>query len=138
MLQGVFYLDGFYDVLLGGQPAGKVQIESYGLYYRITCRCQIPENMIYRLYAVTEGKRENLGVVAPEGDGYCLIRKIPAKRLEKCTGFILSARSEADTGKFVPIYPEEPFSYIMHLETAFLDIRNGQVGACWKQNPGAE
>ena len=31
-------------------------------------------------------------------------------------------------GKFVPVYPEEPFAYMSRLKGAFLEIRNGQMG----------
>ena len=131
-------MEGCYEVLLGDKPAGKLRIIREGLYYRLTCRCIVPEDTVYRLYSVVDNRRENLGVVVPDADGFFLEKKIPVKRLEHCTGFILSSRSADETGKFVPIYPEEPFSYIVHLESAFLEVRNGQAGAYWKQQPGAE
>lgn len=131
-------MEGYHEVYLGDKPAGKLRIERDGLYYRIVCHCYVPEDTVYRLFAVMDSHRENLGVVVPEGDGYFLERKIPVKRLNHDAVFSLSARSVQDTDKFVPIYPEEPFSYIVHLENAFLDVRGGQIGACWKQKPGAE
>ena len=137
MLQGVFSLVGSYAVYLGDKTAGKLQIEKEGLYYRLTCRCVVPDDLVYRLFAVTDQRRENLGVVLPENGGYVLQRKIPAKRLQPGCRFLLSARGETNTGTFVPVYPEEPFSYISRLETAFLEVRNGQTGLCWKENPGA-
>ena len=137
MLQGVFSLEGSYAVYLEDKAAGKLQIEKEGLYYRLTCRCVVPDDLVYRLFAVTDQGRENLGVVLPENGGYVLQRKIPAKRLQPGCRFLLSARGEENTGKFVPVYPEEPFTYITQLETAFLEVRNGQTGLRWKENPGA-
>ena len=131
-------MEGSYGVYLGDTQVGKLQIIQEGLYYRLICRCQVPENMVYRLFAVTESGRENLGVVVPEGDGCVLQRKIPATRLQKGSRFLLSARGEEECGKFVPVYPEEPFSYIAQLGNAFLEVRNGQPGLCWKDKPGAE
>ena len=31
-------------------------------------------------------------------------------------------------GKFVPIFPEEPFAYLERLEDAYLEKRNGYLG----------
>ena len=137
MLQGVFGLVGCYEVFLGDKPAGKLQITREGLYYRLTCHCQVPKDMIYRLFAVSDTGRENLGVVVPEADGYILEKRIPVKKLQKSTCFLLSPRTEKEAGKFVPVYPEEPFSYISQLETAFLEVRSDQPGICWKKEPGA-
>ena len=138
MLQGGVFLEGYYEVFLGDRPAGKLHIEKNGLYYSLTYRCHVPKDTVYRLFALKGSRRENLGVVVPEEEGCVLCRKVPVKKLMDCTGFILSSRSGEDTGKFVPIYPEEPFSYIVHLEKAFLDVRNGQIGAYWPQKNGAE
>ena len=30
--------------------------------------------------------------------------------------------------KYVPVYPEEPFSYMSRLKDAYLERRNGQLG----------
>ena len=128
---------GSHEVYLEDRIAGKLQIEKEGLYYRLLCRCVVPDDMVYRLFAVTDKGKENLGVVVPEDGGYVLRRKIPAKRLQPGSRFLLSVRVEAAGEKFVPVYPEEPFTYITQLETAFLEIRNGQTGLCWKENPGA-
>ena len=40
----------------------------------------------------------------------------------------LAAIAAEEQGKFIPIYPEEPFAYITRLKTAFLVRQNGQVG----------
>ena len=131
-------MEGYYEVYLGNDPAGKVQIQKQGLYYRIICRCIVPKDMVYRLYAVSNQERKNLGVVIPEGDGYILERRIPVKQLSGYTRFMLSARSEMDTGKFIPIYPEEPFSYIVQLENAFLEIQDSQLGVWVREKTGAD
>ena len=130
-------MDGSFEVYLGDKPAGKLQIRREGLYYRLLCRCQVPDEMVYRLFAVSDGERVNLGVVIPEGDGFTLERRIPAKQLHSGSRFVLSARSGREEGRFVPVYPEEPFTYISQLETAFLEVRGSQIGVCWKKEPGA-
>ena len=127
-----------YEVMLGKQPVGKVQVISQGLYCRIICRCQIPGDQIYRLYVVCGSHRENLGVPVPEGDGFLLDRKVPAKRLG--TGpysFVLSCGAGVPQGTFIPICPEEPFLYIDRLNHAFLESRQGKVGIRTEIDPEA-
>ena len=31
-------------------------------------------------------------------------------------------------GKFVPVYPDEPFAYMSKLKDAYLEVREGQPG----------
>ena len=153
----MLYLEGTFEVCLGSNPAGKVQITRQGLYCRVVCRCHVPLEAVYRLYGVSEKGQENLGVVMPEGDGFLLDRRLPAKRLEGCTRFMLWDGSEPEpeavqeedaeemaeekleeeqAGVFVPIRPEEPFSYLQQLASACLEEQNGQIGAHIQENPG--
>ena len=147
-----------YEVYLENHIAGKVQLTKQGLYYRVLCHCSLPQNVVYRLYGICGEMQENIGVLMPDGDGFLLDRKIPAKRLTGCTKFLLSDGSEpekevtaepesepeaeitddtgSDTGTFVPIHPEEPFAYLHKLESAFYEEQNGQIGARIQENPG--
>lgn len=134
----MLYLVGSYVVYLGDKPAGKLNIAREGLYYSLVCHCQVPEDAVYRLYAVTGKVRENLGVVIPEADGCALVKKIAVKKLQNDSYFVLSAGSPQEAGSFIPICPEEPFSYIAHLESAFLEVRGGQTGVILKKKSGAE
>lgn len=120
-----------YEVSFGGKPVGRVQVSRQGLYYRFCCRCRVSGDVVCRLYAQCGDNKENLGVVVPMGDGFGLDTKIPVKRLGEGTmEFRLVPKSEKNPeGKFVPIYPEEPFSYIERLQDAFLAVQNGQTGA---------
>ena len=138
MLQGVLFLEGCYEVHYDGTATGKVQMIRQGLYYRIICRCCLPDHLVCRLYAVWENGRENLGVVVPEGDGFVLDRKIPAKKLsENGLHFILSTGYNKANGKLVKVCPEEPFLYIDRLKNAFLDTENGKISIRIEENPEA-
>ena len=131
-------MEGIYEVYLGNEMAGKVQILRQGLYCRVICRCRISGEQIYRLFAVCGGRRESLGVVVPEGDGFLLDKMIPAKRLgEGPLRFLLSAGAGELAGKFIPISPEEPFLYIERLKSAFLESENGKIGIRIQENPEA-
>ena len=119
-----------YEVFFGKDKAGKVQVLREGLYYRFFCRCQLSGDVVCRLLVRCGEKQENLGVVVPMGDGFGLEKKVPVKHLgEENMEFFLMPKCDHIGGEFVPIYPEEPFSYIARLKDAFLARQNGQMGA---------
>ena len=131
-------MEGFYEVMLNNAVAGKVQIDREGLYYKIQCRCVVPGDVVYRLQAIWDQGGENIGVVVPDGDGFVLNRRIPVKYLPDDAVFQLSASVDERKGKFVPISPEEPFSYIDQLENAFLEIQDGKIGVRLEKDSGAD
>lgn len=122
-------MEGNYSVIFGKDLCGKVQIQRQGLYYRFICRCRISGDILCRLRVTCGGKQEDLGIVVPMEDGFGLDRKIPVKRIGAgIPEFRLYPSKEPLTGTFVPIFPEEPFSYIARLKSAYLIYRNGQAG----------
>ncbi len=122
-------LEEAYPVFFGHENVGKVQVLRQGLYYRFRCRCRMTGDVVCRLTVVCGDKRENLGVVVPDGDGFSLDKKYPVKHVgEGEMAFFLVPRHDQVQGKFVPIYPEEPFAYIARLKDGFLAHQNGQVG----------
>lgn len=128
-------MEGVFEVRQGSRVAGKIQVIPQGLYVRIICRCRIEGQQVYRLFAVSGNHRENLGVPVPEGDGFLLDKRIPAKRLGDGVRFVLSAGAGALKGEFVPICPEEPFLYIDRLKSAFLETQQGKVGIRIEETP---
>lgn len=123
-----------YGVYLGNEMAGKAQVRREGLYYCFTCRCQLSGDVVCRLYVACGDKRENLGVVVPMDDGFGLNTRIPVKRLgEGEMVFTLLPKYDIPEETFVPVYPEEPFSYIERLKNAFLARKKGQVGVSFRE-----
>ena len=115
-----------------------MQIQRQGLYLRLICRCAIPSDQVYRLYGVFASKRENMGVLVPEGDSFSLDRRIPAKRFgEETPRFEVSSGQQVLPGEFIPICPEEPFFYIDRLKNAFLQKENGKIGIRTEKHPEA-
>lgn len=122
-------MNGTYPVYLGGETVGKAEIERQGLYLRISCRCRFSGAVIYKLLLRCGSGEENLGVLVPEGDGFCLSTRIPVKRLgEGEPSFRAVPRHTGAAGRFVPVYPDEPFAYLTELKNAYLEIRGGQMG----------
>jgi len=125
-------LEKQYAVHISGQQVGKVQVCRQGLYYHFLCRCQLPHGEPYRLKVSCGGRQENLGILIPIGDGFGLDTKIAAKHIgDGMMAFTLLPHKESKehiSGKFIPISPEEPFSYICRIRESFLTIKNGQKG----------
>ncbi len=122
-------MEGNYAVRLGTDRIGKVNVQRKGLYYQFACRCRLSGTGVFRLRISCGGKQEDLGILVPIEDGFGLDTKIPAKRLgEGEPEFTLIPKHEMRQGKFIPIYPEEPFAYISKLKQAFLIRKNGQMG----------
>ena len=122
-------MDGIYDIYMGGETVGKATVVRQGLYYLFSCRCRITGEVICRVSVTCGSRTENLGVLVPTGSEFGLEKRVAVKKLGRGVLCLRAApKHTADTGKFVPVYPEEPFSYIKRLQNAFLEIRNGELG----------
>ena len=130
---------GKFDVHLGDKVTGDVHVERQGLYYYFRCRCTLPGKGMYRLTVSSDGKREDLGGCVPMEGRFGVEKKIPCKRLGEGTPefrLVVKGESGVSPGKFIPVYPEEPFAYIRKLENAFLVHRDGQVGIMIQEKDG--
>ena len=122
-------MENTYNVRYGHDTVGKVQVIRQGLYYRFICTCQLEGDVVCRLGVRCGDKNESLGVVVPVEQGFGLDRKIPVKNLgEGKMDFYLVPKHDKLCGEFIPIYPEEPFSYIERLKDTFLSYQNGKPG----------
>ena len=106
---------------------GRTVIQRQGLYYRFDCRCNPKKAQVYRLMINQGGRQMSLGIPAPSSDGYWLVSKKPIKEFTSETPeFRLAPKLQ--TVNFIPIYPDEPFSYLDRLHNAYMEIRNGVTG----------
>lgn len=120
---------GSYEIKQGTRSIGTVRVEKQGLYYRFSCRCQLTGEVMHRLVVTTDSGRVDLGVCVPMDGMFGVEKRIPCKRVgEGRPEFQLMPKHEGMQGKFVPIYPEEPFAYMAKLKDAFLATQNGQLG----------
>lgn len=128
-------MEGNHALRFGGQAVGKVQVIREGLYYRFCCRCRLTGDVVCKVVADCGGRRESLGILAPEGDGFSLTTRVPVKRFgEGKPEFQVMPNRPVISEEFIPIYPEEPFSYIERLKDAYLARQGGQVGAVIREN----
>ena len=123
-------MEGDYAVKLGDRVIGSATVERRGLYYHFRCRCGLTGDVMCRLVASCGGQDTDLGVLVPTEGGFGLDTKLPAKRLGVgVLAFRVEPKRSARSGVFVPIRPEEPFSYLSQLSSAYLAVRDGQIGA---------
>ena len=126
-------MDGIYDVILDGQPVGKMEVGREGLYYRFRCFCKLSHESVCNV----QWGDVPIGILIPVGNGFGLETKLPAKRFtKKEETFRVIPNRVVLEGKFVPICPEEPFAYLERLKEAYLVHRNGQVGIVIQEKAG--
>lgn len=122
-------MEGNYSVTFGQTQVGRVRVRRQGLYYQFICRCQLSGDVVCRLTVRCGGKQESLGILVPSQEGFGLDTKVSVKRIgEGEMEFYLMPSREHAVGTFVPLSPEEPFSYIARLKDAYFERRYGQAG----------
>ena len=120
---------GAYQIFRGVEPVGTVQVEKQGLYYQFSCRCTLRGATMQRIMVACGERKVDLGICVPMGDVFGIDRRVPCKQLgEGKPEFFLIPRVGRAGGKFVPVYPEEPFAYMAKLKDAYLEVRCGQAG----------
>ena len=120
---------GVFEIKEGASLVGKAKVELQGLYYHISCRCTMKEKSMYRLIVICGERQEDLGTLIPMDGKFGIEKRIPVKRLgEGKPEFFLMTKGSNREGKFISVYPEEPFSYMSRLKDAYLERRNGQLG----------
>ena len=84
---------------------------------------------MYKIILKCGDTQEDLGILVPQNGAFCLTKQLPVKRLTGDTiSFSAVPRHQTLEGKFVPLSPETPFSYLTKLENAYLARQNGQIG----------
>ena len=122
-------MEGIYDVYQADAKIGKMYVDRQGLYYRFRCRCSLTGKVIYRIVAKCGNISENLGILVPGEGDFILDTRLPAKRFPAGTfSFHALPRHSALQDRFIPIHPQEPFSYLSRLKNARLEKRSGQTG----------
>ena len=124
-----------YCVFLDGKDVGKVQLEKFGLYYRIRCRCPVVSGSMYNLFVSPGKEHRRLGVCIPK-DGYlCLETKVPIKVLgNEELRFYLQRRNQENIELFIPVVQGERFPLLEKLENAYMTEQNGIMGIAFKSS----
>ena len=137
LLHGGIFMNMTYDVMFCGKTVGNVHLVKQGLYYHLQCSCSMISREIYRLQVQCGQERIRCGILIPENNRFVLETKIPAKKLygddlefwleniSSCGNVTSHLKGEF---KYIPIYPDEPFTYLTKLKHAYFEKRNAQGG----------
>lgn len=118
-----------FPVFYGSKQCGSARLVQIGLYYKITCKCEIPEVILCKIELETNGKTMDLGTCIREGSHYCVETKIPTKYIEKNDiSFYLRAKETEKKPEFVPVETDTPFPHLDRLHFARMAHHNGKSG----------
>lgn len=104
-----------YDVLYNNKVVGNVVTKNEGLYVDFACKCDLPLNAIYRLYAIYGDVKMKLGVCMPEGAIHVLSKKLPRVYLLDCVPTFYIESDKEDALHYYSIKSELPFDHIYAL-----------------------
>ena len=118
-----------YDIYLDAEAVGKARVTQEGLYYRFTCTCDLKSRQIHRIILLRKGEEMDLGICTPQGERYCLSKRIPAKKLQEGDWkFLIKTNDQKNNGLFCEVKSAMPFAYICNLNTARFEKRDGVPG----------
>lgn len=119
--EGVYILN---EIILNGEQIGYAKVEIEGLYYKILCICTFPDQNVYRVVVGDGESVLKLGICVPDDDKFILSTKVPVKYLK---GKKMRFWVESNTSSCIPVSANKPFAQLDKLETARLQISNGQA-----------
>jgi len=129
----------FYDVYLNDRRIGQVSVSRQGLYYIFACIATLPQEGSYRLWAETNDKRVDLGILVPGHGCFELAKRVPVKQFTTDQiSFVLRKNEDNSVENWVQIDPGVPFPYIRLLENAQLKYCDGKPGAILKSSTTEE
>lgn len=116
-------MNQIFHVTLGDTVVGRVQAKKQGLYLHLECRVTPAEPGKYRLVALCQDQRIDLGLCVPREGGFELSTRIPIKRFPTGnTYFLLTSSKQVLTDAHIPIRSDESFPYLHRLEKSHLEL----------------
>ena len=132
---GGVILNNYADVHLDHKTVGTANIKRNGLYYQIHCRCNVPDDRVYRLMAKCDGRSVDLGVCVPFEDGFGVDTMVSVKKIgTDSISFYLTDRKESSDEKFIQIKEGEPFDGTEHLMNSRFEMRGNAPGLVIKMD----
>lgn len=117
------------DILLGSDVIGTAKVNREGLYYKFCCKCFLSGEVVFKIVAECDNKKANLGICVPKDGAFGLEKRIPVKQLGEGCIAIRAVPNHGDlTGEFVPLRPEEPFTYLERLQKCHIERRGNVLG----------
>ncbi len=119
-----------YPVYMSKTTVGSVTVEEKGLYYSFRGSCVLPKERIYALWVQNGSEEIKLGICVPEGTGFQIDTKLPAKRFlnKEFRFFVLEHNSGPQ--EFHPVCHDGTFSQLDQLKRACFKTIDGKTGIC--------
>ena len=114
------------NIYLDGNVVGIAKISEEGLYYRIECTCDLPQNTIFKVYAVTSCETLNIGVCTPCGEKLRTVRKIPVSRWGTAAPQFYVVPKDKSACEIIKLLPNEPVECVEDLRNCTLMWENGK------------
>ena len=115
-----------YVILFESRQIGTAQVEICGLYFYITCRCDLPKGSRCRITAQGTGEKVDLGLCVPCDKRFGLSKRVPCRQLQGA--LVFRAESEKSEQEFIPVHPERECLCLSRLRNARFAVANGQLG----------
>ena len=123
-----------FEVKLNGNVVGSAEILERGLYYQISCRCNLPAGKLYRLQIVCERGGVDLGICVPFDDGFGVNKTIAAKKVDIDTiSFYLTTNVEGSDALFVPLDMRKPVDNLENIMQAKFAWRDKEAGLLFEK-----
>ena len=117
-----------YDIYFENKPIGIACVESVGLYTQFQCRCSFRNEGSYRIIAQYGAVQIDLGLCIPANNMFVTNAKIATKKLNGSPPYFFALDIKQNNVTFVPVDPQENFSFIEKLSGAKFHIKNGIKG----------
>lgn len=113
-----------YSVMQDEQCIGIVKIDTVGLYYRISCVCDIRNDFCY-LFAKTDTQELQLGLMVPSSEGLTYHGLVSQKKLSGALkGFLVKSRGELQSF-IIPLEENKMFPDLKNIKVARLHRKKG-------------
>lgn len=118
-----------YSILLGKESVGQAEIKEEGLYSRIHCRLSLSGDIPFQVIMKAGDREISLGTCLRRGSIFEIDTKVPRKYIGNSPlQFYAKPKRPLLPKGFVPIYPQEPFAYLLKLEQARMAVEQGIIG----------
>ena len=119
-------MENVYPIFLNGQTIGRAGVIKTGLYYRISCKCRLPDLRPWRIRIADV----DLGVCLREGDHCSLRTTVPQKEI---SGSIVFEAHLPEIEVFLPLDPNNTFAHMEVLLSAAYRVKKGIPGLIIKE-----
>lgn len=122
-----------YPIIYTDREVGTAKVFKEGLFYRISCVCNMGEDSPFRVSVIGENDVD-LGLCVPMEKNSGMEIRIPIKRVGKGILRFQAMPKVAAHEECVMVSPEVPFDHIIRLKDAYL-IKQGQlIGICFRSS----